>query len=535
MIIKKVAVGNCEEGFVENNIVNGMNIISSDDNNRGKTIIIQSMMYALGNDPTFPQSFEYKKYYHYIEFEHDSKSYCLCRYDGGFMLKTQGTLILLDNVSELKMYWSKNIFELPVIMKNGYSKIVDPSLFLQLFFVGQDKKDTSNVANHGLYNKSDFIEMLFAFLHISGSELDAEEIASIKGRIQALKDERAIILRQHKILKSKKKSAQYLSSINDRDGFAEKVAAIEKIQDKIAELRKTRASVQTRKSKWQGTIKELNSLNRTMEVGQLRCMDCNSTNISFSTDKKSSHVFDVSSVEMRSQIISSIQQKISAYDEEIERLTVLINLEQERLQEVLKDDDVSLESIVAYKKDIFSAQDAEARIKEIDEEIIELQNKLASNDETTGENRERQIQLLGNIIRKMNEYYKQIDADGNLEFEGLFSKRDETYSGSEATVFHLVKMLALQNELNHSFPIIVDSFRAEDLSTTKEETVIGLFSQLDNQVIFTTTLKREESGKYGELESIHNIDYQSNEPSKILQPGGVAELRELLRKVSIEI
>ena len=56
MIIIKVAVGICEEGFVENNIVNGMNIISSDDNNRGKTIIIQSMMYALGNDPTFPQS-----------------------------------------------------------------------------------------------------------------------------------------------------------------------------------------------------------------------------------------------------------------------------------------------------------------------------------------------------------------------------------------------------------------------------------------------------------------------------------------------
>jgi hypothetical protein len=135
----------------------------------------------------------------------------------------------------------------------------------------------------------------------------------------------------------------------------------------------------------------------------------------------------------------------------------------------------------------------------------------------------------------MNEYYKQIDTDGNLEFEGLFSKRDETYSGSEATVFHLAKMLALQNELNHSFPIIVDSFRAEDLSTTKEEIVMGLFSQLDNQVIFTTTLKREESGKYVELEGIHNIDYQSNEPSKILQPGGVAELRELLRKVSIEI
>ena len=69
MIIKKMAVGNKDEAFVENDFNEGVNIISSDDNNKGKTIVIQSMMYALGNDPTFPTSFDYKSYYHYIEFE----------------------------------------------------------------------------------------------------------------------------------------------------------------------------------------------------------------------------------------------------------------------------------------------------------------------------------------------------------------------------------------------------------------------------------------------------------------------------------
>lgn len=65
MIIKKMAVGNKDEAFVENDFNEGVNIISSDDNNKGKTIVIQSMMYALGNDPTFPTSFDYKSYYHY--------------------------------------------------------------------------------------------------------------------------------------------------------------------------------------------------------------------------------------------------------------------------------------------------------------------------------------------------------------------------------------------------------------------------------------------------------------------------------------
>ena len=49
MIIRKVAVGNSEEAFIEDTFSEGLNILLSDDNNKGKTIIIQSMLYALGN------------------------------------------------------------------------------------------------------------------------------------------------------------------------------------------------------------------------------------------------------------------------------------------------------------------------------------------------------------------------------------------------------------------------------------------------------------------------------------------------------
>ena len=66
MKIKRTAVGNRNEAFVENGYTDSLNIISSDDNNKGKTIAIQSMMYALGNEPTFPATFDYKNYYHYI-------------------------------------------------------------------------------------------------------------------------------------------------------------------------------------------------------------------------------------------------------------------------------------------------------------------------------------------------------------------------------------------------------------------------------------------------------------------------------------
>lgn len=247
-------------------------------------------------------------------------------------------------------------------------------------------------------------------------------------------------------------------------------------------------------------------------------MDCNSTNISFSTGEptQTSYSFDVSTVEMRNEIINSISEKISAYSEEIERLSAEIVIEQERLQSLMDDESVSLESIVAYKKDIFSASEAEARIKEIDTEVATLKSQLLASENASLETQEQRTALLSAIISKMNELYHQIDPDGNITYSSLFTQRNELYSGSEATIFHVVKLFALQFVLRHSFPIVIDSFRAEDLSTGKENTVLEISKSIGNQVILTTTLKHEEIGKYDDLPDVNHINYQSHTPSKIL-------------------
>lgn len=190
MKIRKVAVGNSTEAFIEENFASGVNIISSDDNNKGKTIVIQSMMYALGNEPTFPTSFEFPKYYYYIEFEEAGNVFKLCRSGDGFVLKRESTVLIFDNVAELKRYWNRNIFPLPSIVKNQLLRIVDPVLYVQLFFVGQDKKDTSNIANRGFYNKQDFMEMLYSYAGLSGEQLPQEKIDEIKNHISALSDEK---------------------------------------------------------------------------------------------------------------------------------------------------------------------------------------------------------------------------------------------------------------------------------------------------------------------------------------------------------
>lgn len=535
MIIKRTAVGNKKEAFIESDFHTGLNIISSYDNNKGKTIEIQSMMYALGNDPTFPTTFEYKDYYHYIEFEVDETTYKLCRFNNGFVLKHDSVLMLFDNVSEFKRYWNKHIFALPSIVKNQISKIVDPVLFLQLFFVGQDKKDTSNISHVGYYNKSDFYNILYDICDLSGLELDEDEIKKIKEQLAKLKSERELLIKQHKILQSQDTPVSFLSAVSDKTTFNKKLSEMEKISSKIAEFRKARNTAATRGASWETTLKELRSLNRTMESGELRCMDCNSTNISFSSSKKHAYAFDVSSVDMRNESIASINEKIEAYTEEINKLASQINTAQDELQMLMNDEAISLEAIVAYKQDIFSTSDAEVKIKEIDLETENLKNQLKISAGTTQSKKDQQLAILIAILNKMNVVYEAIDPNGNLHFDDLFTKKDEVYSGSEATIFHLSRLYALSKVLNHNYPIVVDSFRAEDLSTSKENIVLNLYKGLSNQVIFTTTLKLEELGKYDARTDIHHIDYKDHAPSKMLSDAYVNEFCEFLSSLSINL
>lgn len=57
MKIKKVAFGDLQQSFVEDRFHDNVNIIFSDDNNKGKTLVFQGLMFSIGNEPIFPAGF----------------------------------------------------------------------------------------------------------------------------------------------------------------------------------------------------------------------------------------------------------------------------------------------------------------------------------------------------------------------------------------------------------------------------------------------------------------------------------------------
>lgn len=535
MRILKMAIGNATEAYIEENISEGINIIYSDENNKGKTIVIQSMMYALGNRPIFPDSFSYKDYCHFIEIENEGRIYEIARIGDSFIVRTDNEIRIFDGVSEFKRYWNSSIFELPTIMMNGSKKIVDMELFIQMFFVGQDGKDTSTIFNPGYYHKDDFKNMVLSYAGTYEAELSAEDVKKIKAQIAKLSSQRTEKMMMNEFYQSSSAATEYLSRIKDKDAFQERVQEMDAIGESIAEVRKRRSRIASQRSLWNGTLKELRSLNRNIEVGELRCMDCNSTHIAYRGTGKTTYSFDVSTPEMRDQIIASILDRIAAYDEEIQRCDFEINELQKELQQLMDDEEVTIENVVAYKQGFRSIEEIEGAIVQLDLQIAEVEEKLSSGlNEAQTATRERK-QFYDDLLDVFNEAREAIDPDGDVIYSDIFTKRGTVASGSEETVFYVSRLLAIAEKTKHPCPIIMDSFRAEDLSTEKEKRVLELLRGTGRQCILTTTLKAEEYGKYSHIDDIHTVDYTSHKSNKLLSESYMPAFRTIIGALQVQI
>lgn len=535
MIIRKIAIGNSEEAYIESSFSEGVNVILSDDNNKGKTIVIQSILYAFGNKPIYPSSFNYKEYIYYLEFTHNDKEYTIVRSSDTFVVQSAEGINIFDGMAELKRYWTKNIFELPIILFNGNRKVVDMELFVQMFFVAQDGKDTSTIFNSGYYHKDDFKNMILSYAGMYSSEITPEEIKKLKDQIKTLKARRQEQIKLSDFYKEISPATEYLSRIKDKEAFDQKVSDMDAITEDISELRKKRNHLASKKSLWNGTLKELRSLNRNIEVGELRCMDCDSSNIAYKGKGKFTYSFDVSSPEMRANIISSIQEKIGDIEEEIKRYDFEIQELQSELNKLLNDDEITIENIVAYKSGFRNAEEIEEAVRNLDEEIKQCENELSLGVSLADNgNQEREL-FYQEFMKAMNAAKKRIDPESDNNYDGMFTKRGSVISGSEETVFYVSRLLAAVEMIEHECPIVMDSFRAEDLSTDKETRVLNELLSLHNQCILTTTLKAEEKGKYDTFEGIHVLDYTNHRTNKILGQEHLEAFRELLHALHISV
>ena len=533
MIIKSIALGNVDEAYVEERLTDGVNIIFSDDNNKGKTLVMQGMMYAMGNQPIFPKGFNYRANYFYCKVEINQEEIEFLRRDSSFVVKRQDAQYSFDNVTELKYFLvDENIFNIPQISKDERMVIADLNLFYEMFFIGQDKRNPSNTINSGYNNKKDFVNMLCS---MNGYPLmDMEEInEENKLRIQQIKSDIAATKKLLKLLKKNPDVSGYVDKYGDSTQFDDFRKRVKKLHNEIAEYKKRRNLEYNRKEKLESLVQELNSLNREIEQGNVICAKCGSDKIIYKSKGMS---FEVSNSYVRKQVLSSIAYQISQKEEIIREYSYQLQQLQDELKKILQEVPVELHRILLFSEMILSEIDYDNKLKELCEQLEELQANDKSISNSEKEAKQKCKEMKEDIVSRMNKLYREVDPQGRTFFDDIFTKRDETYSGSEEQEYYYSRVLAINDYFNHSYPLLIDCYRSGEISSQKEDIMIKNFVSRKKQVIITSTLKKEEytANKYDQYKGNANvIDYSNNESSKLLQSQYVARLGSIVESFGV--
>jgi len=530
MIIKKVGFGNGIDAYVEERFKNSVNIIYSDDNNKGKTLVFQALMYALGNEPIFPSGFFYKQYYYFVEFEHKGQYEIVRRGDSFAVLKGED-LFLFDSVTEFKYFFDNNICELPVITKEGKEHTVDLFLFYQLFFVGQDKRNPSNLIQKGRYNKDEFVDMLCSLNGYPIINSD-EKNDQINKDIKKQKEEISTLKKLAQFFDENPNLAGYVNKSKDFEKHAEITQRLKALNGEINEYKKKRTREINRNTRLEFLLNELNSLNRTLKQGEIICSECGSDVILYSNgDIK----FEISNDIVRKQVKSAINLQIEQKKEIIGELSRAINNVQRDLKDFLYEIPEEIRKILLYSDELIQNNELDEKLHTALLKLEELNQEKKKVEDNVGTVKKKRKEMVKAIIYKMNNYYKLVDPKGQLHFNKIFTVNNITFSGSQEQEYYFCRILALSDYFLHEFPIIIDSFRDGELSSRKEEIMIDCYKEAKKQILISATLKEEEytATKYSDIDGINAIDYSEFQDSKLLQESYNERFAELISRLGV--
>lgn len=515
--VKAAYIGNGIESFVERSFTDGINVIYSIDNNKGKTVLMQGIMFALGAVPTFPSGFQYREYIYIVDLNVDGRDISVLRSKNTFAILADNELHTFESEASFSKYWSDSIRYLPSIVKKGRSTFVGLELYTQIAFIPQDGKSSAKLLS-GQFSKDDFNEMLYAIKGLDGRELDTDSEEALKKRRDELKGRLKTLTKQATSLNERGTALSMVSATVDTRDMEELLADLERARKEVTDIRKKRSRLIDRLTKCQVTFDELNSLKIETKEGRLYCLECGSGRIGYRM-ADSGVMFDVTNSTMRSQIIGSLKERIDATRNEIDTLDQQLHKSQQKLAVLLtQNSEFSLADIIACKDDYLDSRELDLKIQQAQQELIEIKNALESKKSLSSDLRNQQREFSDGLVSKMN--YAQRHISGNDQatpYDALFSTNANVYSGSDETIYFASRQYALATTMDHGMPLLVDSFRGEDLSTVREERMLELYSHLQNQMIFTTTVKKEEGREKYEMDDrLNAIDYSKHKTDKIL-------------------
>lgn len=358
--------------------------------------------------------------------------------------------------------------------------------------------------------------MVFAIRGLNARQLDSKTEKELKHKKEALKTRKNELFKKSSSLRQAGSSLATVSPTADREATVRFVAELDGLKKAITDLQKHRNHAYTRMKKNQSVLEELRSLNREIKVGAVVCMNCGQEAIGYKIPG-SDFVFDITTDDMRRNIIRTVNNQIDSYVAEVDRLDRDIRELQRKFNSLANTREITLEDIFAARESYINLEDIDRELSDLCDEIDDITDRLRDAKRINKELSEGRAAFKTLVLDTMNMVRREINDDPDAgEYTDLFTAANSPYIGSEATEFFLARVYSLAKHVSHGLPVIIDSFRAEELSTAREERALPLFVRLPNQVILSATLKGQEIGKYQDNDSIKNIDYAGYTVNKLL-------------------
>lgn len=365
--------------------------------------------------------------------------------------------------------------------------------------------------------------------------LDSQAERELKDRKGKLKTRRKELAKLVRDLRESGTSLAAISPTADREETSRFVEQLDKLKNDISERQKLRNHAYVRMKKNEQLRRELGSLNRELKTGSIVCLDCGSKAIGYSMPE-SNVAFDITTQDMRQEILRTIDYKIDDYVGEVERLEKEIRELQIRFNALAETREISLIDIISVKDDYGNLEEMDRELTAIIDEIEDIDKKLEFSKNVDAELRKDRNDFMRKVLISMN-HLREVVNDGieTEDYDDLFTTNNKPYTGSEATEFYLARVYSLAKHVKHQLPIVIDSFRAEELSTRREDLALPLYEELQNQVILSATLKGQEAGKYDERTDVHSIDFSGYAVNHLLSEDYVEQFMRKLESFNVKL
>lgn len=532
MKINYTGFGNKELAYIEKRFDN-KTILTSVNNNKGKTLVMQSLLAPLGNNAIWPEGFNWEDFYFVTSVSVNELEYVFLLKNKSYMVSYDSNIKLFNNASDLRTFLNGNLFELPRIEYHNRESIVYPELFYELFFLGSDKRDTSNVSS--FYSKKYFYSMIE---NIFGIQADVKETTTdeLITQVENVSNKIKMLRKKSKLLKSRKESISYLNKSANRNKYEKLQSEVEEIQAIILEDEKDINNNIINLNKTRQTISEINSLKNTSSEttnGRFICLDCESENIGY---KVGELTFEISNKEIRKRFMHTLKTMEADTTIEISNLKERVNIQRDKIKSLMKENDVTFEELVYSISDIESVEDIDNELEDLFIELERLKVQRAERKVKKEKSKISKAGVLRMIVSSMNEFASKLVQEKPDVYNSILTKDKVVYSGSQATEYYVARMLAFQLNMKHNFPIIIDGLREGGVSSSTEKRIIDELSKLSNQVILSATLKEEEAdvNKYDNYLEINHLNYENYETKQIMQASYVEELQTLLSKFGVK-